>query len=73
MTKTSTSKTSVNLPNQNMFQSTTDNESDAEIDLFYDQIKSKFFCFSRTPGNRGFLFNDISTDMKTRKNEKGNP
>lgn len=41
MTKTSTSKTSVNLPAQNMFQSTTDNESDAEIDLFYDQIKSK--------------------------------
>ena len=49
MTKTSTSKTNVNLPTQNMFQSTTDNESDAEIDLFYDQIKNKLDGLIKNP------------------------
>ncbi|MCZ4224653.1 hypothetical protein [Pedobacter rhodius] len=49
MTKTSTSKTNVNLPTQNMFQSTTDNDSDAEIDLFYDQIKSKLDGLVKNP------------------------
>ncbi|WP_316804091.1 hypothetical protein [Pedobacter nototheniae] len=48
MTKTSTSKQNVNLP-QNMFQLTTDNESDAEIDLFYDQIKSKLDGLIKNP------------------------
>lgn len=51
MTKTSTSKTNVNLPTQNMFQSTTDNESDAEIDLFYDQIKSKLDGLIKNPSD----------------------
>ncbi|MFC3560488.1 hypothetical protein [Pedobacter jamesrossensis] len=51
MTKTSTSKTNVNLPIQNMFQSTTDNESDAEIDLFYDQIKSKLDGLIKNPSD----------------------
>ncbi|MCZ4245486.1 hypothetical protein [Pedobacter punctiformis] len=48
MTKTSTSKQNVNLP-QNMFQLTTDNESDAEIDLFYDQIKNKLDGLVKNP------------------------
>lgn len=51
MTKTSTSKTNVNLSTQNMFQSTTDNESDAEIDLFYDQIKSKLDGLAKNPSD----------------------
>lgn len=51
MTKTSTSKTNVNLPTQNMFQSTTDNESDAEIDLFYDQIKGKLDRLIKNPSD----------------------
>jgi len=51
MTKTSTSKTNVNLPTQNMFQSTTDNESDAEIDLFYDQIKNKLDGLIKNPSD----------------------
>ncbi|KQR68213.1 hypothetical protein [Pedobacter sp. Leaf176] len=51
MTKTSTSKTNVNLPTQNMFQSTIDNESDAEIDLFYDQIKSKLDVLIKNPSD----------------------
>ncbi|WP_421942444.1 hypothetical protein [Pedobacter sp.] len=51
MTKTSTSKTNVNLPQQNMFQYTTDNESDAEIDLFYDQIKSKLDGLLQNPSD----------------------
>ncbi|UKT64317.1 hypothetical protein [Pedobacter mucosus] len=49
MTKTSTSKNNANLPIQNMFQSITDNESDAEIDLFYDQIKSKLDGLIKNP------------------------
>jgi len=48
MTKTSTSQQNVNLP-QNMFQLTTDNESDAEIDLFYDQIKGKLDRLVKNP------------------------
>lgn len=48
MTKTSTSKQNVNL-SQNMFQLTTDNESDAEIDLFYDQIKGKLDGLIKNP------------------------
>ncbi|WP_131535397.1 hypothetical protein [Pedobacter nototheniae] len=48
MTKTSTSKQNVNLP-QNMFQLTTDNDSDAEIDLFYDQIKGKLDRLIKNP------------------------
>ena len=51
MTKTSTSKTNVNLPTQNMFHSTTDNESDAEIDLFYDQIKGKLDRLIKNPSD----------------------
>jgi len=51
MTKTSTSKRNVNLPTQNMFQSTTDNESDAEIDLFYDQIKNKLDGLIKNPSD----------------------
>jgi len=49
MTKTSTTKTNVNLPGQSMFQPRTDIESDAEIDLFYDQIKSKLDRLARNP------------------------
>ncbi|RZJ77277.1 hypothetical protein [Pedobacter agri] len=49
MTKTSTSKTNVNLPTNSMFQPKTDNESDAEIDLFYDQIKSKLDRLAKNP------------------------
>lgn len=32
-----------------MFQSITDNESDAEINLFYDQIKSKLDGLIKDP------------------------
>ncbi len=49
MTKTSTSKNNVNLPTPNMFQPITDMESDAEIDLFYDQIKSKLDTLVKDP------------------------
>lgn len=49
MTKTSTSKTIVNLPSQSMFQLKTDIESDAEIDLFYDQIKNKLDSLAKNP------------------------
>jgi len=49
MTKTSTSKTIVNLPIQNMFQPKTDIESDAEINLFYDQIKGKLDRLAKDP------------------------
>ncbi|MFD2286000.1 hypothetical protein GJU39_01535 [Pedobacter petrophilus] len=49
MTKTSTSNTSVNLPIQNMFQPKTDIESDAEISLFYDQIKGKLDRLAKNP------------------------
>ncbi|QPH38973.1 hypothetical protein [Pedobacter endophyticus] len=49
MTKTSTSKTNVNLPTNSMFQSKTDIASDAEIDLFYDQIKSKLDRLAKNP------------------------
>lgn len=48
MTKTSTSK-NVNLPTNSMFQSKTDIASDAEIDLFYDQIKSKLDRLAKNP------------------------
>jgi len=47
MTKTSTSKTNVNLPK--MLQFTTEYESDAEIDLFYDQIKSRLDQLVKNP------------------------
>ena len=49
MTKTSTSKNNVNLPTPNMFQPRTDIESDAEIDLFYDQIKGKLDRLATNP------------------------
>lgn len=49
MTKTSTTNSNVNLPIQNMFQPKTDIESDAEIDLFYDQIKSKLDRLAKNP------------------------
>jgi len=49
MTKTSTSKTNVNLPTQSMFQPKTDIESDTEISLFYDQIKSKLDRLAKNP------------------------
>ncbi|WP_025142482.1 hypothetical protein [Pedobacter jeongneungensis] len=49
MTKTSTSKNNVNLPTPNMFQLKTDIESDAEIDLFYDQIKGKLDRLATNP------------------------
>lgn len=49
MTKTSTSKTNVNLPTHSMFQPKTDIESDAEIDLFYDQIKGKLDRLAKNP------------------------
>lgn len=48
MTKTSTSKQSVNLP-QNMSPLVTDMESDADLDLFYDQIKSKLNALIANP------------------------
>ncbi|WP_316735864.1 hypothetical protein [Pedobacter aquatilis] len=51
MTKTSTSLKSVNLPTQNMFHYNTDCESDAEIDLFYDQIKSKLDGLLQNPSD----------------------
>ena len=51
MTKTSTSKNNVNLPTPNMFQPKTDIESDAEIDLFYDQIKGKLDQLIRNPSD----------------------
>jgi len=51
MTKTSTSKSSLNLPIQNMFQSITDHESDAELDLFYDQIKGTLDRLVKTPSD----------------------
>ncbi|MFD2337805.1 hypothetical protein ACFSNA_15510 [Pedobacter mendelii] len=34
-----------------MFQSTIDNESDAEIDLFYEQIKSKLDGLIKNPSD----------------------
>lgn len=49
MTKTSTSKNNVNLPINSMFQPKTDIESDAEIDLFYEQIKSKLDRLAKNP------------------------
>ncbi|WP_431292668.1 hypothetical protein [Pedobacter sp. P26] len=49
MTKTSTSQNNVNLPTPNMFQPGTDIESDAEIDLFYDQIKGKLDRLAQDP------------------------
>lgn len=49
MTKTSTTNSNVNLPIQNMFQPKTDIESDTEIDLFYDQIKSKLDRLAKNP------------------------
>ncbi|RDC56039.1 hypothetical protein DU508_10435 [Pedobacter chinensis] len=49
MTKTSTSKTNVNLPTQSMFQPKTDIESDTEISLFYEQIKSKLDGLAKNP------------------------
>ncbi|MEH3113002.1 hypothetical protein [Pedobacter terrae] len=49
MTKTSTSQNKVNLPTPNMFQPITDMESDAEIDLFYDQIKGKLDRLAKDP------------------------
>jgi hypothetical protein len=49
MTKTSTSQNNVNLPIPNMFQPKTDIESDAEIDLFYDQIKGKLDRLAKDP------------------------
>ncbi|RZL51763.1 MAG: hypothetical protein EOO93_23155 [Pedobacter sp.] len=49
MTKTSTSKNNVNLPTHSMFQPKTDIESDAEIDLFYDQIRSKLDRLAKNP------------------------
>ncbi|KLT63616.1 hypothetical protein AB669_21115 [Pedobacter sp. BMA] len=51
MTKTSTSNTNVNLPNHPMFQHKTDIESDTEIDLFYDQIKSKLDRLAKNPSD----------------------
>ncbi|WP_231463491.1 MULTISPECIES: hypothetical protein [unclassified Pedobacter] len=51
MTKTSTSKKSVNLPTQNMFHYNNDSESDAEINLFYDQIKSKLDGLLQNPSD----------------------
>ncbi|QXU42158.1 hypothetical protein [Pedobacter sp. D749] len=49
MTKTSTSQNNVNSPTPNMFQPRTDIESDAEIDLFYDQIKGKLDRLAKDP------------------------
>lgn len=64
MTKTSTSKTSANLPLQNMFQSSTDNESDAEINLFYDQIKNKLDSLMKSPSDD--VINNILAYSKTK-------
>ncbi|SER36903.1 hypothetical protein [Pedobacter rhizosphaerae] len=64
MTKTSTSKTSANLPLQNMFQSSTDNESDAEINLFYDQIKNKLDSLMKSPSDD--IINNILAYSKTK-------
>jgi hypothetical protein len=64
MTKTSTSKTSANLPLQNMFQSSTDNESDAEINLFYDQIKNKLDSLMKSPSDD--TINNILAYSKTK-------
>ncbi|TDG36266.1 hypothetical protein EZJ43_09695 [Pedobacter changchengzhani] len=48
MTKTSTSKQSANLQN-NMSPLVTDMESDADLDLFYDQLKSKLNALIVSP------------------------
>jgi hypothetical protein len=64
MTKTSTSKTSANLPLQNMFHSSTDNESDAEINLFYDQIKNKLDSLMKSPSDD--IINNILAYSKTK-------
>jgi len=48
MTKTSTSKQNANL-HQHMFQFNADNESDAEIDLFYDQLKNRLDRLVKNP------------------------
>ncbi|WP_421941026.1 hypothetical protein [Pedobacter sp.] len=47
-----------------MFQSSTDNESDAEINLFYDQIKNKLDSLMKSPSDD--TINNILAYSKTK-------
>lgn len=48
MTKTSTTK-NLNLSSNSMYQAKADQESDAELNLFYDQIKTKLDDLVKNP------------------------